>query len=80
MKNINLRKSLVALSTTALIAGLAVAIPTAARADGPTCSEVAAATKYSELNTVHAIHNYVLVSINLAQSMKLQCQRSSMEL
>lgn len=51
MKNINLRKSLVALSTTALIAGLAVAIPTAARADGPTCSEVAAATKYSARNT-----------------------------
>lgn len=51
MKNINLRKSLVALSTSALIAGLAVAIPTVARADGPTCSEVAAATKYSARNT-----------------------------
>lgn len=51
MKNINLRKSLVALSTSALIAGLAVAIPTTARADGPTCSEVAAATKYSARNT-----------------------------
>jgi hypothetical protein len=34
-----------------LVAALAVAVPTAARADGLTCSEVAAAVKYSARNT-----------------------------
>lgn len=51
MKNINLKKSLVALTTTALVAALAVVIPTTARAAEITCSEVAAATKYSARNT-----------------------------
>ena len=51
MKNLNLKKSLVALSTSALIAALAVAIPTTATASDPTCSEVAAAVKYSARNT-----------------------------
>jgi len=50
MKNINLRKSLVALSTSALIAALAVAIPSTASATGPTCS-TAAAAKYGASNT-----------------------------
>jgi hypothetical protein len=50
MKNINLKKSLVALSTAALVAALAVVIPTTARAAEPTCSEVAAAVKYSARN------------------------------
>jgi pimeloyl-ACP methyl ester carboxylesterase len=51
MINKTLKKSLVALTTATMVAALAVAIPTAARADGPTCSEVAAATKYSARNT-----------------------------
>lgn len=51
MKNINLKKSLVALTTTALVAALAVVVPTTARAAEITCSEVAAATKYSARNT-----------------------------
>jgi pimeloyl-ACP methyl ester carboxylesterase len=50
MKNINLKKSLSALSTAALVAALAVVIPTTAKAAGPTCSEAAAATKYSVRN------------------------------
>jgi hypothetical protein len=50
MKNINLKKSLVALTTAALVAALAVVIPTTARAAEPTCSEVAAAAKYSARN------------------------------
>jgi len=50
MKNINLKKSLAALSTAALVAALAVVIPTTAKAAGPTCSEAAAATKYSVRN------------------------------
>ena len=50
MKNINLKKSLAALSTAALVAALAVVIPTTAQAAGPTCSEAAAATKYSARN------------------------------
>ena len=50
MKNINLKKSLAALSTAALVAALAVVIPTTAKAAGPTCSEAAAATKYSARN------------------------------
>jgi pimeloyl-ACP methyl ester carboxylesterase len=41
MKNINLKKSLVALTTAALVAALAVVIPTTARAAGPDCSETA---------------------------------------
>ena len=51
MINKTLKKSLVALTTATMVAALAVAVPTAARADGPTCSEVAAATKYSARNT-----------------------------
>jgi hypothetical protein len=50
MKNINLKKSLVALTTASLVAALAVVIPTTARASGITCSEAAAATKYSARN------------------------------
>jgi hypothetical protein len=50
MKNINLKKSLAALSTAALVAALAVVIPTTAKAAEPTCSEAAAATKYSVRN------------------------------
>ena len=50
MKNINLKKSLVALTTAALVAALAVVIPTTARAAEPTCSEVDAAVKYSARN------------------------------
>ena len=38
MKNINLKKGLVALTTAALVATFAVAVPSAARAAGPTCS------------------------------------------
>ena len=38
MKNINLKKSLVALTTAALVATFAVAVPSAARAAEPTCS------------------------------------------
>ncbi len=49
--NKTLKKSLVALTTATLVAALAVAVPTAARADGLTCSEVAAAVKYSARNT-----------------------------
>jgi len=41
MKNINLKKSLVALTTAALVAALAVVIPTTARAAGPDCSGTA---------------------------------------
>jgi pimeloyl-ACP methyl ester carboxylesterase len=41
MKNINLKKSLVALTTAALVAALAVFIPTTARAAGPDCSGTA---------------------------------------
>ena len=41
MKNINLKKSLVALTTAALGAALAVVIPTTARAAGPDCSGTA---------------------------------------
>ncbi|MEY2723454.1 MAG: hypothetical protein RLZZ147_2 [Actinomycetota bacterium] len=51
MMNKTLKKSLVALTTATLVAALAVAVPTAARADGLTCSEVAAAVKYSARNT-----------------------------
>jgi len=51
MINKTLKKSLVALTTATLVAALAVAVPTAARADGLTCSEVAAAVKYSARNT-----------------------------
>jgi hypothetical protein len=38
MKNINLKKGLVALTTAALVATFAVAVPSAARAAEPTCS------------------------------------------
>jgi pimeloyl-ACP methyl ester carboxylesterase len=38
MKNINLKKGLVALTTAALVATFAVVVPSAARADEPTCS------------------------------------------
>ena len=41
MKNINLKKSLAALTTAALVAALAVVIPTTARAAGPDCSGTA---------------------------------------
>jgi hypothetical protein len=41
MKNINLKKSLVALTTAALVAALAVVIPTTASAAGPDCSGTA---------------------------------------
>ena len=41
MKNIKLKKSLVALTTAALVAALAVVIPTTARAAGPDCSGTA---------------------------------------
>jgi len=41
MKNINLKKSLVALITAALVAALGVVIPTTARAAGPDCSGTA---------------------------------------
>ena len=41
MKNINLKKSLVALTTAALVAALAVVIPTTARAAEPDCSGIA---------------------------------------
>jgi len=41
MKNINLKKSLVALTTAALVAALAVVIPTTAKAAGPDCSGTA---------------------------------------
>ena len=41
MKNINLKKSMVALTTAALVAALAVVIPTTARAAGPDCSGTA---------------------------------------
>lgn len=41
MKNINLKKGLVALTTAALVAALAVVIPTTARAAGPDCSGTA---------------------------------------
>ena len=51
MINKTLKKSFVALTTATMVAALAVAIPAAARADGITCSEVAAATKYSARNT-----------------------------
>lgn len=51
MINKTLKKSLVALTTATMVAALAVALPTAARADEPTCSEVAAAVKYSARNT-----------------------------
>ena len=51
MINKTLKKSFAALTTATMVAALAVAIPSAARADGITCSEVAAATKYSARNT-----------------------------
>ena len=51
MINKTLKKSFVALTTATMVAALAVAIPAAARADGLTCSEVAAAVKYSARNT-----------------------------
>ena len=38
MKNTNLKKGLVALTTAALVATFAVVVPSAARADEPTCS------------------------------------------
>jgi len=41
MINKTLKKSFAALTTATMVAALAVAIPTAARADGLTCSEVA---------------------------------------
>ena len=41
MKNINLKKSLVALTTASLVAALAVVIPTTASAAGPDCSGTA---------------------------------------
>lgn len=49
MKNINLKKSLVALTTAALVATFAVAVPSAARAAEPTCS-VAPAALYGVAN------------------------------
>ena len=51
MINKTLKKSFAALTTATMVAALAVAIPAAARADELTCSEVAAATKYSARNT-----------------------------
>jgi len=51
MINKTLKKSFAALTTATMVAALAVAVPTAARADGITCSEVAAAVKYSARNT-----------------------------
>ena len=49
MKNINLKKGLVALTTAALVATFAVAVPSAARAAEPTCS-VAPAALYGVAN------------------------------
>lgn len=49
MKNINLKQSLVALTTAALVATFAVAVPSAARAAEPTCS-VAPAALYGVAN------------------------------
>jgi pimeloyl-ACP methyl ester carboxylesterase len=51
MINKTLKKSFVALTTATMVAALAVAIPAAARADGITCSELVAATKYNVRNT-----------------------------
>ena len=51
MINKTLKKSFVALTTATMVAALAVAIPSAARADGITCSELVAATKYNVRNT-----------------------------
>jgi pimeloyl-ACP methyl ester carboxylesterase len=51
MINKTLKKSFVALTTATMVAALAVAIPAAARADGPTCSATEAATKYNAKNT-----------------------------
>jgi len=51
MINKTLKKSFVALTTATMVAALAVAIPAAARADGPTCSATEAATKYNVKNT-----------------------------
>jgi pimeloyl-ACP methyl ester carboxylesterase len=49
MKNINLKQSLVALTTAALVATFAAAVPSAARAAEPTCS-VAPAALYGVAN------------------------------
>lgn len=51
MINKTLKKSFVALTTATMVAALAVAIPSAARADGITCSKLVAATKYNVRNT-----------------------------
>ena len=51
MINKTLKKSFAALTTATMVAALAVAIPAAARADGPTCSATEAATKYNVKNT-----------------------------
>jgi pimeloyl-ACP methyl ester carboxylesterase len=51
MKNLKITRGLVALTSAALIATFAVALPTAARADDLTCSTTAAASKYGAFDT-----------------------------
>ena len=51
MKNLKITRGLVALTSAVLIATFAVALPTAARADGLTCSTTAAASKYGAFDT-----------------------------
>ena len=51
MKNLKITRGLVALTSAALIATFAVAVPTAARADDLSCSTTAAASKYGAFDT-----------------------------
>ena len=51
MKNLKITRGLVALTSAALIATFAVAVPTAARADDLVCSTTAAASKYGAFDT-----------------------------
>lgn len=51
MKNINLKKGLVALTTAALVAVFTVAVPTLVQAAAPVCSSTEAAVKYKASKT-----------------------------